>query len=136
MKTLDMQFIRYLNLFERITGIRTRSCFPYNNMIIFAIKKNQISKAIGEQGRNVRKMSETIKKRIKIVSLPLDEGDAARFIADIVSPVTFKNLEINDEIVMNAGSQNKAALIGRNKVRLKEMQSVAKEYFNKDFRII
>lgn len=135
MKTLNMQFIRYLNLFERVTGVRTRSCFPYNNMIIFAVRRREISKAIGEQGRNVRSISETINKRIKIVALPLDERDAARFIADIVSPVTFKNLEINDEIVINAGSQSKAALIGRNKARLKEMQSVAKEYFNRDLRI-
>lgn len=158
MKTLNMQFIRYLNLFEGVTGIRTRSCFPYNNMIVFAVKKNQVSKAIGSQGENVRRISDTIKKRVKIVSLPEpskfsqnknfdghqefekpripETGESIfRFFSDIVSPITFKSLDVNDEIVMNAGSQNKAALIGRNKARLKEMQSVAKEYFNKDFRI-
>ena len=29
-KTIDMQEMRYLNLFEQITRVRTRFCFKYN----------------------------------------------------------------------------------------------------------
>ena len=51
---LDMDFIRYLNLFEKISRVRTNHCFRYNNNIVFAVPKNVFSKAIGKDGRNIR----------------------------------------------------------------------------------
>jgi len=135
--TLDMQDLRYLNLFEKITGIRTRYCFEYNNTIIFCVPKEFISKAIGPEVRNLRRISEIIKKRTKVIPIPRNPEDIKRFIELIVSPVTFKDLEISgDEIILNAGSQSKAALIGRDKRRLIEMQKITKNFFQKDFRII
>ena len=76
-------------------------------------------------------------KRIKIIPIPKSDKNIKSFIEFIVSPVTFKDLEIGeDEIVLNAGSQSKAALIGRDKRRLLEMQQIVKNFFKKDFRII
>jgi NusA-like KH domain protein len=117
--TLNMQDLRYLNLFERITGIRTHYCFDYNNAVIFCVPRELVSKAIGPEVRNLRRMSEIIKKRIKVIPVPNNSQDIKRFIELIVSPVTFKNLEVlPNEIVLDAGSQSKAALIGRDKRRL------------------
>jgi transcription antitermination factor NusA-like protein len=135
--TLDMQDLRYLNLFERITGIRTHYCFNYNNAIIFCVPRELVSKAIGPEVRNLRRISEIIKKRVKVIAIPKSPSDIRRFIELIVSPVTFKDLEVlPNEIVLNAGSQSKAALIGRDKRRLIEMQKITQDFFKKDFRII
>ncbi len=135
--TLDMQDLRYLNLFEKITGIRTRYCFNYNNAVIFCVPKEFVSRALGPDVRNLRRISEIVKRRIKVIPIPKNSGDIRRFIELIVSPVTFKDLEIGtDEIILNAGSQSKAALIGRDKRRLIEMQKITKDFFKKDFRII
>jgi transcription antitermination factor NusA-like protein len=135
--TLDMQDLRYLNLFEKITGIRTHYCFEYNNVVIFCVPKDFVSRAIGPDVRNLRRMSEIVKRRIKVIPIPNNSGDIKRFIELIVSPVTFKDLEIlPNEIILNAGSQSKAALIGRDKRRLLEMQKITKDFFKKDFRII
>jgi hypothetical protein len=38
-KTLDMQDIRHLNLFNQITKINTRYCFEYNETLIFCVPK-------------------------------------------------------------------------------------------------
>jgi len=135
--TLDMQDLRYLNLFERVTGIRTHYCFEYNNAIIFCVPREFVSRAIGPDARNLRRISEIVKKRIKVISVPKNPQDIRRFIERVVSPVTFKDLEVlPNEIVLNAGSQSKAALIGRDKRRLIEMQKITKDFFQKDFRII
>ncbi|MDP3986947.1 MAG: hypothetical protein Q8P81_01845, partial [Nanoarchaeota archaeon] len=133
--TLDMQEIRYLNLFEKIMNVRTRFCFKYNEAIVFCVPKPLVSKSVGENGRNIKKMSEILGKRIKVVAAPRGIEDAAAFIKAIVSPVGFRGIEINEnEIVVNGGS-NKAALIGRNKRRFLEMQRIVKDFFGKDFRI-
>jgi len=132
-----MQDLRYLNLFERVTGIRTHLCFEYNNVVIFCVPKEFVSRAIGPEASNLRRISEIVKKRIKVISVPKDSQDIRRFIELVVSPVTFKDLEVlPNEIVLNAGSQSKAALIGRDKRRLIEMQKIVKDFFKKDFRII
>ena len=130
-----MRFIRYLNLFEKITRVTTKNCFEYNNAIVFAVHPSLVSRAIGEHGNNVKEMSELLGKKIKVISLPF--RGIENFIADIVSPIKFKSIEISGrEIIINAGKQSKAALIGRNRIRLEELNNIAKEYFDKEIKII
>ena len=67
MKTINMQDMRHLNLFGKITQVRTRFCFDYNNLIIFCVPKNLVSRAIGENGRNIKRINEILGKRLKFV---------------------------------------------------------------------
>lgn len=135
--TINMQDMRYLNLFGKITRISTRFCFQYNETIFFCVPKKLISKAIGEKARNIKKISDTLRKRIRIIACPEGEEDIKQFIESIITPVTFKELEVKEnEIILTAGAQNKAALLGRNKRRLLEMQKIIQDYFKKEFRIV
>jgi len=135
--TINMQDMRYLNLFRRITKIHTRFCFKYNEAIIFCVPQRLVSKAVGEEGKNVKQISRILRKRIKIVPSPKGIQDAKKFIEAVISPTTFKDLEIKDnELIIIAGSQNKAALIGRNKRRFLEMQRIVKDFFKKEFKIV
>jgi len=132
-----MRDLRYLNLFEKITGVRTRYCFEYNNAIIFSVPRNQISQCLGPYAKNIHRMSEILRKRIKVIPLPRNISDTRSFIGAVVSPVTFKNIEISpNEVILTAGIQSKAALIGRNKRRFLEMQKIIKDFFQRDFKIV
>ena len=132
-----MQDMRYLNLFSKITHVDTRFCFKYNNAIMFGVPKNLVSKSLGEEGKNIRKINEILRKRVRIVALPEGTKDIKIFIQQIVNPVTFKDIELKeDDIILTAGSQSKAALIGRNKRRLLEMQKIVKDFFGKEFKIV
>ncbi len=135
--TISMQDMRHLNLFGKITQINTRFCFSYNDSIIFSVPGNLVSKAVGENGRNVKKMNEILGKKIKIVSFPSGIKDGRKFIEAVVSPTTFKDFEFNDrEVIITAGSQSKAALIGRNKRRFFELQKIIQDFFKRDLKII
>ena len=128
--------MRYLNLFEKMTGVSTRYCFKYNDFVVFCVPRHLVSMAIGENGRNVKRMSEVLRKRIKVITAPDGIYHAKQFIEAIISPLRFKDLNISEnEIILTAGS-NKAALIGRNKRRFLEMQKIIHDYFGKDFRIV
>ena len=129
--------MRYINLLDRVARVKTRNCFIYNNTIIFAVPGDFMSKAIGNNGKNVREIQDTLGKRIKIVQEPRNEADMARFLRDVVDPIGFKSLEITDnEVIISAGSQSKAALLGRNKTRLIELQLIVQNVFGKELRII
>ncbi len=135
--TINMQDMRYLNLFGKITRVNTRHCFKYNEFIFFSVPKNLVSKAIGEGGKNVRKMSEILGRKIRVIASPESTLGARKFITEITSPVAFKDFEIKgNEIIITAGMQSKAALLGRNKRRLIEMQKIASDFFGKELRII
>ena len=134
--TIDMQDLRYLNLFEKVTRISTKYCFEYNNTIFFCVPKSLIRKAVGEDARNVRRLSEIMRKRVRIIPVPRDINDAKGFIQIVVNPVEIKEFAINEnEIIVGGNVQTKASLIGRNKRRLLEMQEIVKDFFKREFRV-
>ena len=134
--TIDMQTMRHLNLFNRITRVSTRFCFTHNNTIFFCVPRQLVSRAIGREGVNIRKINQIIGKRVKIIPQPRGVVDAKSFIESIVAPVTFKDFELKGkEIVVSGSRQSKAAMIGRNKRRLLEMQGIIKDFFGVEFRV-
>jgi len=135
--TISMQDIRQLNLFEKVTRIRTMYSFSYNDTLMFAVPERLISKALGRGNENLRKISGILKKRIRVVAIPDGMKDLKSFIKAVINPVSFNSIEITpDEVVVTAGPQNKAALLGRNKRRLEEMKGIISNYFKLDYRVI
>jgi NusA-like KH domain protein len=129
-KTLGMQFIQYMNLFERCIGLRSRHCFSYNGTIIFVVKPRFLAKAIGKNGMNIKTLSARFRKKVKIIGSPDGIEDIEKFVASIVYPVRFKKISLEGEdATINAPPQARAVLIGRNKYRLEELQNILEEYF-------
>ncbi len=131
-----MKDMRHLNLFSKITNLQTRFHFSYNDTLMFCVPKSKITQALGRDNENLRKLSGIVKKRIRVLPMPRGIEDAKTFIQQIIAPVSFKEIEITpEEIIINAGPQNKAALLGRNKRRLLEMQQIVKDFFSLDYRV-
>jgi len=127
-----MKLMRYINLFAKISGVTTTKVFTYNNQIIFAVPKNKISIAIGKGAVNVKKLNEILRRNIKIIAMPEKDniGGISKFVEDVVAPVEFNKIDIrNDSVVITAGRQSKAALIGRGRQREKELADVLKNFF-------
>jgi N utilization substance protein A len=130
---IDMQFMRYINLFERVSRVSTTKVFSYNNQIIYAVPKNKVSLAIGKNAINVKKLNDILRKKIKIVEMPAldDNKGIGKFIEAVVAPIEFNKVEVNDNsVVITAGRQSKASLIGRNRIREKELGDVLKNFFH------
>ncbi len=135
--TISMQDMRHLNLFMNITRINTTTCFEYNDTIFFGVPRNLISTAIGENGKNSKELNRIIGKKIKVIFVPNGIEDVREFIGTIIYPVEFKNIEFQgNEMILHAGSKNKAALIGREKRRLLEMKTIVRNFFGKELRIV
>ena len=124
-------------MFRDITRISTTICFEYNDTIFFCVPRHLISKAIGENGKNSKELNRILGKKIKIIFAPNGIEDSREFIQEIIYPVEFKNIEIRgNEMIIQAGSKNKAALIGREKRRMLEMKRIVKDFFGKELRIV
>ncbi len=137
MSIIDMKLMRYINLLDRTSHVKTRKCFVYNNVIVFAVPRSMMSQAIGPGASNVRRIQEQLGRRIRIVSEPRGIEDAPEFVKEVVSPIKFKSLELKEgAFVLNAGSTSKAALIGRNKKRLEELKEIILNNFGIELKIV
>ncbi len=129
--------MRYINLLGKITRIHTRNCFVYNDVVVFAVPQKLLAKAIGPAGKNVKALQDNLGKRVKIIADVKDVANAEKFVKAIVYPVEFVSLELKDNIlVLTAGSRNKAALIGRNRRRMIELNKILEDNFGKELKII
>ncbi len=131
-RVIDMQLMRYINLFSRISKVTTKNCFVYNGQIYFAVPKSKVSMAIGKNAANVKRLSEILGRKIVIVEMPYEESvnSIEKFVRSIVSPIEFSKLEVRDRMAtINAGRQSKAALIGRGRIREKELGEILKDNF-------
>jgi transcription antitermination factor NusA-like protein len=139
MATINMQTMRYINLLEKVARVRAKKCFVYNNVIYFAVHPKFLSQAIGPSAKNLKIMSERLEKRVRIIrDAPDNLRGVERFIESVVSPIEFVSFEVKSgAFVLTAGSRTKAAtLIGRNKIRLGELNKIVNSYFGKDLRIV
>jgi NusA-like KH domain protein len=129
-KTIDMQFMRYINLFERFSGVSTSDCFVYNNILFFGVPKSKINKALGPRGRNIKNLSEVLRRKARIIEIPFGEKGVTNFVKDLIEPIEVNRIELNrDEVVISAGMQSRAMLIGRDRIREKELLEILSKLF-------
>lgn len=143
-KTFDMQFIRYMNLFSKITRVEPKHCFAYNNMLVFVVTREAIQMAIGRDNSNLKKLSDILGKRIRVLAQPSGSKDLNNFVQTLVSPIQFEKLEVveaensdKEAIITTSGREAKAMLIGRGRVRESELKEILNQYFHiKNLRIV
>ncbi len=130
--------MRYINLLDNTARVKTSKCFIYNNTIIFAVNRHDVSRAIGRDAVHVRILQEQIGKKIKIIREAEGINDVRRFIEDIIAPRNVKTVSIDENVltIIAGNIQTKAMLIGRDKRRYDELRKIVQEYFGVDLKII
>ena len=66
---IDLEELRYLSLFQDLTGAMAYRCISDNesNRVFYLVSKNDLGKAIGKDGKNVKSLSKILNKNIEIV---------------------------------------------------------------------
>ena len=133
-----MKTMRYINLLDKISHVKTSTCFVHNNTLFFAVSGRDMSRAIGSEAANIKKMQESLGTKIRIIREVDNPRDIKRFIEDIIAPMKIKSTEVKDNaLIITAGNtQTKANLFGRNKKRFFELKKVVEDQFNLDLKII
>ena len=136
MSKFDLKTIQLINLFENKTRSTVKNFLEYNEIFIFIVKENQARKAIGPKGINVKKLSDLLNKRIKIVEY---NSEPVKFIKGFISPIVALDIKVEDKIIeiMVSSTREKGLLIGRDKKHLNMLKNLVKKYFDiEDIKII
>jgi len=124
----DVETMKFSTYFESFTKSRLKDCFKENETLVFVVMPGNLAKAVGKGGSNVKKISQKLKKQVKIIEF---NEDITKFIAKAIYPV--RNVEIefkdNNVIIHCPDTKTKGLIYGREKERLKSLSSLVKRYF-------
>ncbi|MCH8067241.1 MAG: NusA-like transcription termination signal-binding factor [Nanoarchaeota archaeon] len=123
--TLDI--MRYISLFESLTGAKVKDCIV-NDTVMFVVHENEMGKAIGKHGSNIKRVENALKKKIKLVEF---NNDVSQFVQNLISPLKAKEIKEEDMIVTIYGNdtKTKGLLIGRDRHNINLTSDIVKRYF-------
>ncbi len=126
---LSAESIRYLTLFENLTGASVKDCIVLDDRVIFVVRKGDMGIAIGKGGINVERARELIGKRIEIVE---HSDDPAEFIANIFKPikVTVKLMDRKGKKIaqISVSPELKGIVIGKGGKNINKAKELARRH--------
>ncbi len=127
----DINLMKYMQLFESLTRAKLKDCISNEEegQLIFIVEENEIGKAIGKKGSNVRRLEGLLNKKIKVVEF---NQDVKQFIINFVMPLRIKDIAEENSVITMTGSdtKTKGLLIGRERKNLDILKSVVRRYFD------
>jgi len=128
---LSAESIRFLTLFENLTGASVKDCLVYDDKVVFVVKKGHMGVAIGKGGINVERARELIGKRIEIIE---HSEDPAEFIANIFKP-TKVNVRLMDKggvkiAQVSVSPDLKGIVIGKGGKNINKAKELARRHHN------
>ena len=129
---LDKDLIQKINLFEGLTHATVKDVFNSNGFLII-VNFGDVGKAVGKNGNNIRKYSNMINERVKIVEY---NSDYLTFLKNLIMPLKVDKIEEKDGFInLYSDTKTKALLIGRNQKNLELYNKILKKYFGKEIRV-
>jgi len=137
---LTTEGIRYIALFESLTGAIARDCIvdEENDRIIFVVKKGDMGLAIGKNGNNINRVKKSIGKHIEIVE---HSDDLNEFVANALQPVAVKKVQIVSKdykrlAYVEVMSKDKGLAIGKNGRNIQKAKVLAQRHYGLEDVII
>lgn len=131
---LSSDEIRYIALFESLTGAGARDCVvdDDNSRIIFVVNEGEMGLAIGKNGANIKKVKDTISKSVEVVEY---SENPRRFIKNALSPAKVNEIEIEDNenkkvAKLDVNEDKKGLVIGKNGKNIEKAKSLASRHFD------
>ena len=132
---LSTEGIRYIALFERLTGATVKDCIVDDGRIIYVIKAGDMGAAIGRNGDHINRMKKAVDKQIDLVEY---SDEPVVFIKNAFGPVTVKSVNITSRnrqaiaLYVEVSNKDKGLAIGRNGKNIEKVKLVAKRHHDID----
>ena len=124
----DAELIKLIAFFESMTGAKVKDCIS-DDRLLFVVEENNMGKAIGKYGANVKKLESALNKRVKLAEF---SNDAVQFIKNLVYPAAVEEIRNEDGVITIRGRDagTRAMLIGRDRQNINSITDVVKRYFD------
>jgi N utilization substance protein A len=123
-----MSTMKFISLFENMTGALIKDCFLLGDVAVFVVKEGEIGKAVGKKGSNIHKIERVIKKKVRVIEFnPL----LLSFIQNVFFPLKVKEIKLESGIVtiIPPDSKTRGYFIGKGAINLRNAEFIVKRYF-------
>jgi len=87
----------------------------------------ELGKAVGKKGANIKKFSELVNEKVKIIEF---NKEPTMFLRNILMPLKLEKIQMNDgKIEIETDRKTKGLLMGKNQKNLKDYSKVFNKYF-------
>ncbi|MDY0387437.1 MAG: NusA-like transcription termination signal-binding factor [Methanolobus sp.] len=131
---LSTESIRYIALFENITGAAVKDCIIDEDKLIYVINTGDMGAAIGRNGDHINRVKKAVDKRIDLVEY---SDEATTFIKNAFAPVSVKSVNVTSRnnkrlAYVEVSNKDKGLAIGRNGKNIEKVKLVAKRHHDID----
>jgi N utilization substance protein A len=137
---IGLEELRYISLLQDLTGAMVYRALEddNDNRIIYLVDRNDVGKAIGRDGRNVKMLSKMLNKNIEIVEYANDIDNMVR---NLLPGVTVLKVEVTERdglktVYVKVKDDEKGKAIGRDGRNVKRARLVLNRLFNVDRVVI
>jgi N utilization substance protein A len=130
---LTTEGIRYIALFESLTGAIARDCYvdDENDRVIFVVKEGDMGLAIGKNGNNINRVKKSIGKHIEIVEY---SNEVDEFVANALQPVFVKKVQVvvkeNRKLAyVEVMSKDRGIAIGKNGRNIQKAKVLGQRHY-------
>lgn len=94
--TLGTEEVRFINLFEMLTGAGAKDCIvdAENGRVIFVVSEGEIAQAIGKGGSNVHRVEMKMNKKVDVIEF---SKDPLQFVRNLLHPLKPKNVYLAEK---------------------------------------
>jgi len=133
---LSSDEIRYIALFESLTGASARDCVidEENDRIIFVVNEGDMGLAIGKEGSNIKKVKEAIGHRIEVVEY---SDSLEQFVKNTLSPAEVNGVDVSGQdenekkvIKIEVNESKKGLVIGKNGRNIEKAKMLGDRHHN------
>ncbi len=126
---LDADLIKFISLFQSLTRTDVKDCLKFEDRMVFIVGQGQISKAIGRNGDNVRRIENSLNRKIKIVEF---NSEITAFVRNLIYPHRASDIKEDGKkvIITPADTRSRGRIIGRGAETLREYERITKRYFD------
>jgi len=137
---ISLEELRYISLLQDLTGAMVYRALEddNDNRIIYLVDKNDVGKAIGKDGRNVKMLSKMLNKNVEIVEYANEIDNMVR---NLLTGVTVLKVEVTERdglktVYVKVKDDEKGKAIGKDGRNVRRARLVLNRLFNVDRVVI
>ena len=121
---LDTDSIQKMAFFESITKTSLRDCIEGDNDLIFIVNSENLGKAIGKKGSNIKLLERRFNKKIILIGF---DNDPSKFMENLLKPIQLKTINLDEDDNLNVVIKSSSRAFPSKKV--KKAKTLLKKYF-------
>ena len=146
---IDRSSMELISLFNNISGAIIKDCMVfkspenYGEVIIFLVKKQDVGKAIGKNGENVKDLMAKLQKKIDVIPFSENLEEFIQFILNTSkNAVKVQSIEMRESknqkrtVIITVLPQDRGKAIGKDGSMIKKIKELVLRHFDIDNVII